>query len=93
MNVARVVAKVAAGLCFALTVTWNPAPAVAQFRPQPGLSDEERAALEKQYEAAFQAVLKDAGNLDKTFRYAELAVAVGDLEGAVSARSARRRKR
>ncbi len=85
LNVARAVARAAAGLLLVLTVAWNPAQAVAQFKPQQALSDEERAALEKQYETAFQAVLKDPGNLDKTFRYAELAVAVGDLEGAVSA--------
>ena len=85
LNVARAVAKVMAGVCCALVMAWDPAPAVAQFKPQQALSDEDRAALEKQYEAAFQAVLKDPGNLDKTFRYAELAVAVGDLEGAVSA--------
>ncbi len=85
MNCGKVAARAAAGLLLVLTVAWNSAQAVAQFKPQQALSDEERAALEKQYEAAFQAVLKDPGNLDKTFRYAELAVAVGDLEGAVSA--------
>ncbi len=85
LNLASVFAKVMAGVCCALVMAWDPAPAVAQFRPQQGLSDEERAALEKEYEAAFQAVFKDPGNLDKTFRYAELAVAVGDLEGAISA--------
>ncbi|MFQ5620068.1 MAG: tetratricopeptide repeat protein, partial [Rhodospirillales bacterium] len=72
-------------MCVALVVALGPAPVMAQFRPQQGLSDEERGALEKEYEAAFQAVLKDPGSLDKTFRYAELAVAVGDLEGAISA--------
>ncbi|MGE0154599.1 MAG: tetratricopeptide repeat protein [Reyranellaceae bacterium] len=41
--------------------------------------------LRQQYDAAFAAMLGDPGNLDKIFRFAELAVAVGDLEGAVSA--------
>ncbi len=43
------------------------------------------AALEAAYEEAFQEVLKDPANLDKTFRFAELAVRVGDLEGAIGA--------
>ncbi len=37
------------------------------------------------YDDAFKAMLKDPGNLDKTFAYAEAAIRVGDLEGAVSA--------
>ncbi len=85
MNCGKVVAKIAVSLCVALVVGLGPAPVVAQSQPRQGLSDDERSALEKEYEAAFQAVLKDPGNLDKTFRYAELAVAVGDLEGAISA--------
>lgn len=35
--------------------------------------------------AAFEAMYRDPGNLDKTFRYAELAARSGDFEGAVSA--------
>ncbi len=85
MNCGRIVARVAASFCVALVVALGPAPVAAQYQPRQGFSDEERSALEKEYEAAFQAVLKDPGNLDKTFRYAELAVAVGDLEGAISA--------
>ena len=85
LNLASAVAKVIAGVCCALVMAWDPAPAAAQFLPKQGLSGEERSALETEYEAAFQAVFKDPGNLDKTFRYAELAVAVGDLEGAISA--------
>ncbi len=38
-----------------------------------------------EYDAAFQAMLKDPGNLDKTFEYAQAAIRAGDLEGAVSA--------
>lgn len=41
--------------------------------------------LQRQYDAAFAAMLGDPANLDKIFRFAELAVAAGDLEGAVSA--------
>ncbi len=85
MSGGKIVARVAASLCVALVVALGPAPAAAQSQPRQGLGDEERSALEKEYEAAFQAVLKDPGNLDKTFRFAELAVAVGDLEGAISA--------
>lgn len=41
--------------------------------------------VRRQYDAAFAAMLADPANLDKIFKFAELAVAVGDLEGAVSA--------
>ena len=41
--------------------------------------------LERQHEAAFQEIFKDPGNLDKTFRYAELAVELGNFEAAISA--------
>ncbi len=43
------------------------------------------AEVQRQYDAAFAAMLASPGNLDRIFRFAELAVAVGDLEGAVSA--------
>lgn len=46
---------------------------------------EDRAAIEAAYEAAFQATLNDPADLDTTFEYAELAVKVGDVEGAISA--------
>lgn len=46
---------------------------------------EERARLEAAYEEAFQRMLKDPSNLDKTFLFAEFAVRVGDLEGAIGA--------
>lgn len=42
-------------------------------------------ALQKQYDGAFQEVFRDPGNLDKTFRFAELAVKVGNFEAAISA--------
>ena len=42
-------------------------------------------ALQKQYDAAFQEIFKDPGNLDKSFQYAELAVKLGNFEAAISA--------
>jgi tetratricopeptide (TPR) repeat protein len=41
--------------------------------------------LQRDFEAAFSRMLEDPANLDKTFRYAELAVQVGDFEAAISA--------
>ena len=43
------------------------------------------AALRAAYNDAFKAMAADPGNLDKTFRFAELAALTGDLEGAISA--------
>ena len=42
-------------------------------------------ALEQQYDAAFQDMLKQPANLDVLFKFATLASQTGDLEGAVSA--------
>ncbi len=50
----------------------------------PGYAAEE-PTLKAQYDAAFLEMYEDVGNLDKTFRFAELAIAVGDLEGAAAA--------
>ena len=44
-----------------------------------------QAELQRLYDEAFAAMLADPGNLDKSFRFAGLAVRVGDLEGAVAA--------
>ena len=41
--------------------------------------------LQMLYEGAFAVMLADPGDLDKSFRFASLAVRVGDLEGAVAA--------
>ncbi len=41
--------------------------------------------LEKQFEEAFQIMLKDPADLDITFKYAELAIKTGDYEAAISA--------
>src|SRR5260221_8520324 len=43
------------------------------------------AVSRQDYDAAFRAVLANPRDLDLTFRYAELAVAFGDLEGAIGA--------
>jgi tetratricopeptide (TPR) repeat protein len=42
-------------------------------------------ALKAEFDAAFQDMLRDPANLDKTFKYAELAVKVGDFEAAITA--------
>src|SRR5712691_8395348 len=41
--------------------------------------------LRQDYESAFRALIADPSDLDRVFRYAELAVAIGDLEGAIGA--------
>ena len=55
------------------------APQVAQAAPRPA------GPLPTDYDSAFRAMMADPANLDLTFRFAELAMAAGDLEGAVSA--------
>ncbi len=50
----------------------------------PALGQEE-LTIQQQYDAAFLKMYQDIGNLDKTFHFAELAIAVGDLEGAIAA--------
>ncbi len=42
-------------------------------------------AAQATYDEAFQAMLADPSNLDRTFAYAEAAVVVGNFEGAISA--------
>jgi tetratricopeptide (TPR) repeat protein len=41
--------------------------------------------LQRQYNAAFQEMLKDPGNLDAVMAYAKVATKTGDYEGAVGA--------
>lgn len=41
--------------------------------------------LRRAYDAAFEAMYRDPGDLDKTFAFAGLAVQVGDFEGAIAA--------
>ena len=55
------------------------APALAQA---PATSP---AELERQYDAAFQEMLRQPANLDVLFKFATLASQTGDLEGSVSA--------
>jgi len=40
--------------------------------------------LRQSYDAAFKAMYQDPVDLDKAARFAELAIAIGDLEGAIS---------
>ena len=49
------------------------------------LSPTERAQLQAKKEALFQRTLRDPGNLDVTFAYADAAAKLGDNEAAVSA--------
>lgn len=67
-------------------------PAAAQQRPalqDRNVLDENdgrsAAEIKRLYDEAFAAMLADPGDLDKSFRFAGLAVRVGDLEGAVVA--------
>jgi uncharacterized protein HemY len=53
-------------------------------------SDAERSRppspeLQRQYDAAFQEMLAQSGNLDVVFKFAALATKTGDLEGAIAA--------
>lgn len=48
-------------------------------------NEQTKPELEKAFEQAFQAVLADPGNLDKSFRYAQLAIKLRDFEAAISA--------
>lgn len=49
------------------------------------LSSAERAQLQAQKEALFQTMLRDPGNLDTTFSYADVSAKLGDNEAAVAA--------
>lgn len=41
--------------------------------------------LQQQFEQAFEHMLQDPANLDKSFKYAELGIQVGDYEAAITA--------
>jgi len=43
------------------------------------------ADVQRQFERAFDHMLQDPSNLDKTFEYAELGIKIGDYEAAISA--------
>ena len=55
--------------------------------PHPGLAQTPPAAgeLQRQYDSAFQEMLRKPADLDVLFKFAALAAQTGDLEGAVSA--------
>ena len=59
----------AVGACLALSAVAQPAS----------------EGQDKEYDAAFQEMLRQPGNLDVLFRFATVATQTGDLEGAVSA--------
>ena len=63
------------------TVTPAPAPAAAPAQKTPEPTAEQRAA----YDKAFQATLEKPSDPETLARYADLAVKVGDIEGAISA--------
>lgn len=50
-----------------------------------GIAPSTPAEVERQYDAAFQEMLRKPADLDVLFRFATLAVQAGDLEGAISA--------
>ena len=41
--------------------------------------------VQRQFDEAFDHMLQDPSNLDKTFKYAELGIKIGDYEAAISA--------
>src|SRR5689334_17243449 len=55
----------------------------AQAQATPVAAD--KGDLSKQYDAAFQEMLRQPANLDVLFKFASLASQTGDLEGAISA--------
>src|SRR4051794_9874379 len=66
-----------------LAFSFLAAPALFFLTP-PAIADTD-PALQRDYDDAFAAMFKAPDNLDAAFRYAEAAVRVGDLEGAVGA--------
>jgi len=65
-------------LCLTVGVASLPGAALAQAVPQ------DNAALDEAYNKAFQDLFGDPGNLDKSFRFAELAVQKGNYEAAIT---------
>lgn len=67
-----------------------PLPQVPQPKPRAQPKAEEpppppTAEIQRQYDIAFQEMLKQPANLDVLFKFAGLASQTGDLEGAISA--------
>jgi len=75
LTVARAL-RLLALLFVGLTISWSVA---AQQAPTAD------ADLDAEYDKAFQELFRDPGNLDKSFRFAELAVRKGNFEAAISA--------
>ena len=69
----------------ALLLGFVVACAVPVLAAAQGVSANTPLEVQKAYDAAFQAMISDPGNLDKTFVYAQLAIQTGDLEGAIAA--------
>ena len=65
---------------FALAIFLVPVAAAAQ-----AAAGGEAASLEAQKDALFQRMLRDPGNLDVAFAYADVSARLGDYEAAVSA--------
>ena len=68
--------RLLATILVALTISWSVA---AQETPVV------EADLEAAYDKAFQELFRDPGNLDKSFRFAVLAIRKGNFEAAISA--------
>ena len=68
-----------AGLVFVILIAAQLLPARAQQM------DEDGSELAEAYDKAFQELFEDPSDLDKSFRFAELAVRRGNFEGAISA--------
>ncbi len=73
----------AAYLC--MSVVSLPARAGTASSASSSAKKQSKSSLWAAYHRAFEAMIQDITNLDKTFTFAELAVQVGDYEGAISA--------
>ncbi len=81
-KIRHVAFSVLAGLSAAAAI---PFEARAQADAVPPVTEAADPDLKAAYEAAFQRMLDNPGNLDITFAFAELAMRIGDFEGAISA--------
>ena len=63
----------------------HPIILLAQATPPDEGADDDAAAAQARYDQAFEAMLADPTNTEKAFAFADAAVAVGDLYGAISA--------
>jgi hypothetical protein len=79
--------KTARILFFAVALSLVAESALAAIDPPSADPTDAQAegALRQDYDAAFRAMLANPSDLDLTFRYAELAAAIGDIEGAIGA--------